>query len=262
VGWLVYDGLCRSPLGLRPGALAALGLFLVTALAWALQQALSPRAAYLHVGAVLGTCMAWNVFFHIIPGQRAMVEATRRGERPDPERGRAGAMRSLHNNYLTLPVLFVMVSAHFPMTYGHPWGFALLAALFTLSGLLKHYLNLLDRGARASWIPAVLVLGVVGAAFAVRPEVPEGEPVRFKDAETVVRARCTPCHSERPTQPGFAQAPAGIVLDTSPQMVALAGRIRAVAVDAQQMPLGNLTGMTVEERARLGLWIAQGARLE
>ena len=148
VCWLVYDLLCRSPIVHRPAALALLGLVLVTALAWGLGQVFSARAAYLHVGAALGTIMAANVFRVIIPAQRDMVAALSAGAAPDAARGRQGALRSLHNNYLTLPVLFVMVSNHHPATYGSRWGWAILAVLFVIGVLVRHWFNLRNAGRR------------------------------------------------------------------------------------------------------------------
>ena len=134
VGWLFYDTLCKSPLKKHPNTLAIIGFSAAVAVAFGLSQFLNSRAAYIHFGAMLGTRMAANVFFVIIPGQRLMVDAMIDGKTPDPEPGKAGALRSLHNNYLTLPVLYIMVSSHYPMTYGHEWNWAILSCSLSRSG--------------------------------------------------------------------------------------------------------------------------------
>ena len=163
VGWLVYDGLCRTPLLTMPRLFGLIGLILMTGSAYLLCQLLNPRAAYIHVGAMIGTMMAGNVFFTIIPRQRAMVEATLAGKEADPQDGKLGAYRSLHNNYLTLPVLLVMVSNHFGALYGHAWNWALLIAVAVCGAILKHWFNLHGQGKPAPiWIWFVAGLGIVG----------------------------------------------------------------------------------------------------
>jgi uncharacterized membrane protein len=266
LSWLVYDLLCRSPLGSRPRALAAVGAVLVTALAWALSHVFSARAAYLHVGAALGTIMAANVFRVIIPAQREMVATLSAGGAPDAARGRQGALRSLHNNYLTLPVLFVMVSNHYPATYGSPWGWAILAVLFVIGVLVRHWFNLRNAGRRSAWLLPAAVAGLAVLAVGTAPRrtggpTSAGNAVSFAEVRVVIARRCAPCHSSAPTYPGIAAAPAGVMLDTPEQMRARATRIAERAVAQQTMPLGNVTGITAEERALLGRWVRSGARL-
>jgi uncharacterized membrane protein len=264
--WIVYDGLCRSPVGRRPAALAGIGFVLVTALAWGLGHVFSARAAYLHVGAALGTIMAANVFRVIIPAQRDMVAALSAGGTPDAARGRQAALRSLHNNYLTLPVLFVMVSNHYPATYGNSWGWAILAALFVIGVLVRHWFNLRNAGRPNAWLLPAAVVGLAGLAIATAPRSgggrSEGSGVApFADVRVVIARRCAPCHSAAPTYPGFAAAPAGVMLDTPEQIRARATRIAERAVVQRTMPLGNVTGITAEERALLGRWVQSGALL-
>jgi uncharacterized membrane protein len=267
VSWIVYDGLCRSPIARHPAALALLGLVLVTALAWGLGQVFSARAAYLHVGAALGTIMAANVFRVIIPAQRNMVAALSAGTAPDAARGRQGALRSLHNNYLTLPVLFVMVSNHYPATYGSRWGWAILAVLFVIGVLVRHWFNLRNAGRRNAWLLPAAVAGLVILAIVTAPGRTGGaaadgaDAAAFADIRVVIARRCAPCHSSAPTYPGMAAAPAGVVLDTPAQIQARAARIAERAVVQQTMPLGNVTGITREERALLGRWVRAGAPL-
>jgi uncharacterized membrane protein len=267
VGWLVYDLLCRSPIAHHPVALAVLGLILVTALAWGLGQVLSARAAYLHVGAALGTIMAANVFRVIIPAQRDMVATLSAGAAPDAARGRQGALRSLHNNYLTLPVLFVMVSNHYPASYGSGWGWAILVVLFVIGVLVRHWFNLRNAGRRNAWLLPAAAGGLVALVALTAPRrdggtAPGGaDAVSFGEVRIVIARRCAPCHSTAPTYPGMGAAPAGVMLDTPEQIQARAARIAERAVVQQTMPLGNVTGITGAERALLGRWVRAGAPL-
>jgi uncharacterized membrane protein len=266
VTWLVYDALCRSPLGERPAAFAVLGLLLVTALAWGLSHLFSARAAYLHVGAALGIIMAANVFRVIIPSQRAMVASLVAGQTPDARRGKQAALRSLHNNYLTLPVLFVMVSSHYPATYGSPWGWAVLGALFVIGVLVRHWFNLRNAGRRNGWLLPAAVAGLVVLAIATAPRgsgagPSGGSPASFADVRVVIAQRCAPCHSSAPTYQGIPAAPAGVMFDTPAEIQAKAQRILDRAVTTKTMPLGNLTGITDAERDVLRRWVAAGAPL-
>jgi uncharacterized membrane protein len=265
--WLAYDLLCRSPLGGRPTILTAIGLALVTALAWGLSHVFSARAAYLHVGAALGTIMAANVFRVIIPAQREMVAALSAGGTADAARGRQAALRSLHNNYLTLPVLFVMVSNHYPATYGNPWGWAILAALFVIGVLVRHWFNLRNAGRRNAWLLPAAVAGLAALVIATAPRTSAGPspagapPAPFAEVRVVIARRCAPCHSAAPTYPGIPTAPAGVMFDTPEQIRSRAARIAERAVVQRTMPLGNVTGITAEERALLGRWVEAGAPL-
>lgn len=260
-GWIVYDLLCRA-LSKHPTLLATLGFAGITATAYGLCHVFAPRAAYLHVGAMIGTIMAANVFFVIIPGQRQMVDAMLRGEEPDVSRGAAGSLRSLHNNYLTLPVLFIMVSNHFPMTYGHNANWAILAGLSLVGAVARHYFNLKHKGRHKVWILPAAAAGMIALALVTSPPPPEalsGPIVPFNNAHAVVQKRCLPCHSATPTFPGVQVPPLGIKYDTPEQIRALSPKIVKVAVHSQTMPLANATNMTEDERQLLGQWIAQGA---
>jgi uncharacterized membrane protein len=265
MSWLVYDALCRSRLGMNPLALSVVLFALGTALAWGLTRLLSPRAAYIHVGAAIGTIMAANVLMVIIPSQKEMVAAMAQGGPPDAARGKQAALRSLHNNYLTLPVLFIMVSSHYPATYGHPLNWAILAGLAVIGVATRHWFNLRNQGRPNAWLLPGAALGLVALALVTapraRPSASSGAGVAFADVRMIVARRCAGCHSSAPTQPGMPVAPLGVMLDTPDQIRASAPRILAVAVDAQTMPLGNLTGMTVDERELLGRWIRAGAPL-
>ena len=219
VGWFVYDRLCRTRLMEHPAWFTVVGFAAVTAAAWGYSQVLTGRAAYIHTGALMGTLMAGNVFRVIIPSQRLMVEVMSRGEEPDPGPGRHAARRSLHNNYLTLPVVFVMISIHFPVTFGHRWNWALLATL-TLVGMgVRHWFNLRGRQRRNVWIlPAATLVMVALAAitWAARDTGPTEVPDEVME---VVLLRCTACHSVTPTQPGFPAPPGGITFDTADEVL-------------------------------------------
>lgn len=266
VGWLVYDVMCKSPLRNKPVALAILGFALMTGAAYGLSQVLSPRAAYIHVGAMMGTMMALNVFFVIIPGQRAMVDAMSAGQEPDVSKGAAGSLRSLHNNYFTLPVLFIMVSNHFPFTYGHSAGWLVLAALSVIGAGVRHWFNLKGRGELNQWILPVAAVAMVALAFVSHGPPPAPAPGEaaptVAEVQSIVQQRCVTCHAEKPTYAGFAEAPKGLKLEDPAEIARNAAIIKAQAVDTNTMPLANLTGMTDDERKQLGRWIDAGAPLK
>lgn len=261
-GWLVYDGLCRSPLRRRPKLLAALIVAFAVGVAFALSKLLSPRAAYIHVGAMIGTWMAANVFFVIIPGQRAMVDAMIEGRDPPIERGQAGALRSLHNNYLTLPVLFVMISGHFPSTWGNPHGWAILAVLGVVGAAYRHWVNLEERGRAQHWILPAAVLGLVALALLARPPkqvaAASGEaPVSISRIQQIMAARCLNCHSSEPFDSPFPTPPKGLLLETPDQIREAARTIHQQVVVIRAMPFGNLTEMPESERDEIARWCAQ-----
>jgi len=263
--WLVYDALCRSPLGQAPLALASVLFVLGTILAWALSELLAPRAAYMHVGAALGTIMAANVFRVIIPSQREMVAALTQGRAPNATFGKQAALRSLHNNYLTLPVLFVMVSGHYPATYGHRLSWLILAGLTLVGVATRHWFNLRNEGRPNAWLLpgaaiAMLALALITAPRGGGAAAGGAGAAAFADVRLVVARRCAPCHSAAPTTPGLAAAPAGVAFDTPQEIRDQAARILVVAVETRTMPLGNVTGMTEQERDLLARWIRDGAR--
>jgi len=261
-GWVVYDLLCRSPLGKHDLAFGVVVFALLVGAAWVLTHFLSGRAAYIHVGAMIGTIMVANVAMVIIPGQRKMVEAMRAGLTPDPVHGIRGKQRSVHNNYFTLPVLFIMISNHFAMTYRHPHAWAVLGTIMAAGVFIRHFFNLRHKG-RVEWVyPAIGVALLLGLAILLappRPSVSAGT-VPFARVETILRARCVSCHAAHPTQPGFASAPAGVMLDDAHGIARNAPRIYQQAVQLKAMPLANMTNMTEAERAEVGRWFEAGAK--
>ncbi|WP_440964128.1 urate hydroxylase PuuD [Massilia sp. GER05] len=263
-GWVVYDLLCRSPLGKHDLAFGVVVFALLVGAAWVLTHFLSGRAAYIHVGAMIGTIMVANVAMVIIPGQRKMVEAMRAGLTPDPVHGIRGKQRSVHNNYFTLPVLFIMISNHFAMTYRHPHAWAVLGTIMAAGVFIRHFFNLRHKG-RVEWVyPAIGVALLLGLAILLAPPRPgvSAGTVPFARVETILRARCVSCHAAHPTQPGFASAPAGVMLDDAHGIARNAPRIYQQAVQLKAMPLANMTNMTEAERAEVGRWFEAGAKTE
>lgn len=271
VGWFVYDLMCKTALSRKPVWFATIGFLLLTATAYALCQVFSSRGAYLHIGALVGTMMAANVFFVIIPNQKVMVEQMSAGKEPDPDLGRAGALRSLHNNYFTLPVLFIMVSHHYPMTYGHSQPWLILAALSLIGAGVRHWFNLRGKGHHNVWILPVASVAMIALALVTVPRgggAVEGGVVKYEgtvaysQVHEIVQKRCTPCHAEVPYWPDILEPPKGVIMDTPERIQALSPLIQIQAVDSYIMPQGNVTKITPEERGILGAWIQQGSSLD
>ncbi len=256
-GWLVYDLLCRSPLGRNESFLSGVLFLLVTLLAWGVCELFGGRGAYIHFGAVLGTIMVANVFFVIIPGQRQMVAAAERGEAPDPAPGLRAKQRSVHNTYFTLPVLFAMTSNHFAMTYGHEWNWLILVAISLAGALIRVYFVARHKG-DASMLPAaVAVILLLGVAVVIAPRQPAAGSLgaaSFDEVRQVVLTRCTNCHAAEPSHPAFPAPPGGVILETDAQILAEADRIHQQTVVSRVMPIGNLTNITEEERAIIDRW--------
>ncbi len=260
-GWVFYDQLCKRLGFERERWIAAAMIAMVVAVAWALSHLYSGRAVYMQVGAMLGTIMAANVLMVIIPSQRKLVEAKEQGIAPDPVYGRHGKQRSVHNNYFTLPVLLIMISNHYPMTWGSRYGWAVLVAMLLLAAYVRHFFNLRHRGRTVWAIPVSAALATVALAIVIAPSTPSsrGDAASFARVQAIVAQRCAGCHAEHPSQEGFAVAPKNVMLHTPALIVANAQKIYEQAVATRAMPIGNLTGMTDDERATLAGWIAAGA---
>ena len=255
-GWVVYDLLCKSTLARDARVLGFVLLLACSLLAWALCQLFSGRAAYLHFGAVLGTIMVANVFFVIIPGQKQMVAAAERGAAPDPEPGIRAKQRSVHNTYFTLPVLFVMTSNHYAMAYGHEHNWLILIGISLAGALIRAYFVARHRG-RASPSPAIAAAAlIVLIAVAIAPRAPAGKlaDATLADVRPVIEARCVACHAAEPSHPAFPAPPLGVMFDNDAQIIAAADQIYQQTVVTRIMPIGNLTGMTDEERQVIAGW--------
>jgi uncharacterized membrane protein len=255
--WVVYDLSClvfKSDV-----VLGLILLAMVVGSAYAAGQLFSGRAAYLQVGAMLGTIMTANVLFNIIPAHWELIRAKEAGREPDPAPALEAKRRSVHNNYLTLPVVFTMISVHFAFTYEDEHAWLVLVVLVLIGAWIRHFFNLRHAGRSAWWIPVTAVLAAVGLAIAIRPDEGGGgtpaAPVSDAEATAIVQQRCAPCHSQSPTQEGYESPPAGVVLETRDEIVDRADEIREQAVRTQAMPLGNVTDMTEQEREELGAWL-------
>ena len=257
-GWFLYNGLCRVMKG-QDNLLAGVILVLICLSSWALFQVFSARAAYLHVGAMMGSIMAANVFFHIIPGQKKVVAQMRAGETPDAEPGIVGKQRSVHNTYFTLPVLFIMISNHYPMTYSHEHGWLVLIFIMLAGVLIRQYFVLRHSHKASPLLPALAVILLLAMVWYLRPAPPAGVVeggVSDTQIAEIINSRCVACHASQPTQAGFAEAPLGIILEAPAQILKNAERI-AFTIQTKYMPIGNLTAMTDQERATVAAWYAQ-----
>ena len=267
-GWFVYDRLCKSPLGKRTRLLALAVYLLAVIFAFFFSLVFSGRAAFLHIGALLGTIMSANVFFVIIPNQKLVVADLIAGRTPNPALGEQAKQRSLHNNYLTLPVVLTMISGHYPMLFAQPYLWQFAAAIIVGAGLVRHFYNLRDAGRSGNWIDWLLVYAAGIAVSLVivsmdlanrnRSAAAGGEPVQLAEVVTVIQNRCVACHSATPSDGSFKGPPKGIAFDTPEEIERYADQILRVAVETQAMPLANRTEMTPEERALVGRWALGG----
>jgi uncharacterized membrane protein len=210
---------------------------------------------------MLGTIMAANVLFNIIPAHWELIRAKEAGREPDPAPALEAKRRSVHNNYLTLPVVFAMISNHFAFTYEHSHAWLVLVALMLIGAWIRHFFNLRHAGRTVWWIPVSALVATLALAIAMRPDEGGGaagpaQEVSDAQAQAIVRQRCVPCHSQTPSEPGFSAPPAGITFDTLEEIKSRADAIEEQAVRSQAMPLGNATGMTGQERQTLGAWIS------
>jgi len=259
--WVVYDVLCRSALSRREWLLGLLILAWFVLLSWVLSTWLSGRAAFIHVGAAIGTVMVANVFRVIIPAQKDLVGAVTEGRIPDANKGLNALMRSRHNNYFTLPVLFIMLSGHYPAIYGHPQNWLVLL-VFSLAAVgIRHYFNIRHLPGFRLWplIPAVLLL--VGLIIATAPEPRSvnqtGESqytIETSEAFAIVQQRCVKCHAPVPEFEGFTSPPLGVELDSEVKLTTHAERVYQTVVILRTMPLGNLTQITDTERDQIAVW--------
>lgn len=265
-GWIVYDLMCRSPIG-RNTTLLAMGVFILVALAaYIATHLFSGRAAYLHVGAFIGTIMAANVFITIIPNQKKVVRVLLAGHEPDPALGKQAKQRSLHNNYLTLPAVLMMISNHYPIMYESPYRWVFVMGAVIVSGLVRAYANARNAGTPGNKVDYLLVLAiglgmclVTLSALKSGSTLVVGRKVDLVEAAAIIQQRCVACHSSVPTDEFFKAPPKGIAFDSAAEIRRYAPMIARVAVATKMMPLRNKTGMTDEERALLGAWIAAGA---
>ncbi|WP_417812738.1 urate hydroxylase PuuD [Thalassospira alkalitolerans] len=265
-GWVIYDLMCKSPIGQSTGKLAVGVFILAMVAAYGFTHVFSGRGAFIHVGAMLGTIMTANVFRIIIPNQKKVVASLMAGETPDPALGLQAKQRSTHNNYLTLPVLLMMISNHYSMLFSHDQSWLIVGLILIIGGLVRHFFNTRNAGGTGkaiAWqLPAAAVGMAILAMFASydpnAAKMADQDVITANHAQAIIQTRCTACHSANPTDEGFDEAPMGVMFDDLAQIEANAQRILAQAIIGRAMPLGNMTEMTEDERAELGHWIRKG----
>ena len=267
-GWLAYDAICRSRAGANAVVLACVVFALVVFATWGYTRVFSARGALVHAGALIGTLMAFNVFAVIIPNQKKAVAALLAGEAPDPRLGAVARQRSVHNTYLTLPVLLLMVSGHYPMLTGHPHAWLLVALIIVGGGCARHFLVHHEVGtpfASIAWTLPVMAVALAVSVWLTAPapldaNATRGQRVSDVEALGITDAHCASCHAQQPTHPAFKVAPKNVVLETAGDLRRYASLIDLHTVRTRTMPLGNETGMTDAERSRLGAWLAAQPR--
>lgn len=281
VSWLVYDALWTSSWAEQNDKVATgISFALLFGVCYGLCQIYSGRGAFIHVGAVLGTIMVANVWHRILPCQQKMIDATSEGRTPDYELGKKAKRRSVHNSYVTLPVLFIMLSNHFAMTYGHKLNWLALILMILAGAGIRHVMIVRSKGGNGlAWLapvtaslagaiflggskPAPVAPTATAAVTAHYSDLPHGERVTIAEVQAIFKDRCIQCHSEAPTDPVWKSAPNGVKFDTPQQIKGMIGGLKLRVIETKTMPLANQTNMTDEERARLALWIQQGAPIE
>lgn len=258
-GWFIYDYLCKTALVNKGFYFALTMVAILTTYTFILSSVFSDRAAYIHIGAMIGIAMVLNVFTVIIPSQRALVKAIEQGEQPNEQLALNAKLRSTHNNYATLPVIFIMISNHYPMTYGNKYGWLVLAAIIAITMWARHFFNLKHKEIIKPSILATAALAFVVLIWLLAPIKPQASntTVTTDQAMQIVQQRCMACHSSHPTDNVFTVAPAGVMFDNAGQITQWAARIKARAVDSKDMPFMNKTQITDQERAMLGQWAVQ-----
>ncbi len=260
-GWFIYDGLCRSRIGDNTVALALAVFALILIAAVLYTKVYSGRGAFIHVGALVGTIMAVNVFGVIVPHQKKMIAQMIAGQAPDPRHGAIGKQRSVHNNYLTLPVLLMMVSQHYPFLFTHPQSWLVLALILLSGGLIRHLLNRIDAGDnwdRYGWTLPAAAMALITTIYvtAPQPRASSATGATSDEQAMAISARhCVACHAQHPSHPAFKEPPKNMALETVPELRRYAQQIYMQTVQNRAMPLGNQTGMTDAEREALGRWI-------
>lgn len=275
LGWIVYDALCKSPLKNNAVALGAVGFAFVIAVAWGFQQIFSARGALLHTGALMATIMSGNVFFIIIPNQKKIIADLTAGKAADPALGKAGKTRSTHNNYLTLPVLFLMLSTHYPMIYGTPYAFVIVGLVLVAGAVIRHFYNERHAGRGNlwwTWGVAAVALGLAAVISATsspgardqlgwskmpREKKLASAPKLPDEVDAILTTRCSMCHAREPAWSGIAVPPKGVRLDVAEHVWRNREGIKLFTVMTHAMPPNNITQMTADERRTLARWLAE-----
>ena len=262
--WVVYESLCSSPIAKNGYVISALLIIFATAIAYLLAQLFSGRGAYIHFGAVIGTLMAGNVFRVIIPGQKALVAAIQNGVEPDEKWAIKAKLHSTHNTYLTLPLLFIMISNHYPMTYDHHLNWLILLVITAITAVARQFFILKHKGIHR---PTLLMVSAIATLILAIIMAPKPAP-RISDTKnidqaqltsqvlSIIKERCATCHAKNPTDEVFTVAPGGVALETMDDIYQWAPQINSRSVQSHNMPFMNKTGMTQEERNTVARWLA------
>ena len=265
-GWLIYEALCRSPLGRHDAALALVGYAFLVAFTYGFTHVFSGRGAFVQVGALIGTIMVANVFVVVIPNQRKIVNALIVGAEPKAEWGEQGKQRSVHNNYLTLPVVFLMISTHYPLLFATRFNWMIVAIVLAIGPVIRHFFNTRHAGKGSPWwtwgvaAAGMIAIGVLSAAGPRALKAGASSPkADIRTVENILVSRCSMCHGVEPVWDGFAHAPKGVLLDSREEILRHAHVIDINAVRSHAMPPGNATDMTAGEREILAAWLAAGA---
>ncbi|WP_028033082.1 urate hydroxylase PuuD [Chelativorans sp. J32] len=271
LGWLLYDALCKSRLGKSDTGLMLILYAILVAMSWGYTQLFTGRAAFLHLGAFTATIMSANVFLLIIPNQKIVVADLKAGRKPDPKLGAQAKQRSLHNNYLTLPVIFLMLSNHYPLAFGTQFNWVIASLIFIIGVLIRHYFNTLHaRKGNPHWTwAAAAILFVIIMWLSTVPAILTGErrisqneerfvaSAHFPAVRDTVMGRCAMCHSAEPGYDGIHAAPKGVLLDSEAGIAGHAREIYLQAGRSHAMPPGNVSGMTEDERRLLITWFEE-----
>jgi uncharacterized membrane protein len=267
--WGAYEGLCRSPLGKHEVLLALAGYVFLIALTYAFTQVFSGRGAFTQIGALIGTIMVANVFVVIIPYQKKMIAAMIAGREPDPFWGSIGKQRSVHNNYLTLPVVFLMLSNHYPLFFATRFNWLIVAIVLLIGPAIRHFFNSRHEGKGSPWwtwvvaaagMLAIAWLSGAGPSGARSTALPPSP--KFTDVQEIIISRCSMCHASEPVWAGITAPPGGVRLDDAEDIKRHARLIGIYAVRSHAMPPGNVTDISLEDRRILESWLAAGANAQ
>ena len=255
--WLIYDLLCKSKLVNKSSIFIGIIFVVISLSAYLYSNIFNPRAVYMQIGAMIGTVMVANVFFVIIPVQKKLVAACEKSTEVSKELGLMGYTRSRHNNYFTLPVIFMMISGHYPTIYSGEYGWLVLIAIVGILVMIRHYFNLRGVGQAKKSLIVLIVVSVLALIYALAPrqsQVQNQETVNIEEVQLIIEKHCVSCHASEPSSAIFAVAPNGFMLDTKEQIIKHKNQIYQQAVISKAMPLGNTTNMTDEERGKLRVW--------
>ena len=264
LAWLVYEALCRSALGRHEVALALVGYVFLVALTYGFTHVFSGRGAFTQIGALIGTIMVANVFLIVIPNQKKTVAALLAGKAPNPAWGEEAKQRSVHNNYLTLPVVFLMIANHYPLIFATRFNWLIVAIVLAIGPVIRHFFNSRHEGKGSPWwtwgMAAAGMVAVAWLSGAGPAEIgPRADRLDIKAAHNAILARCSMCHRNEPVWPGVHAPPKGVILDDPDNIRRHAHLIEINAVRSNAMPPGNVTAMTAQERQILAAWLAAGA---